>query len=208
MNITNQNVPLELLVEKAIANDGAALHSLCEKLGKSVLFRVKYALGSNMNQMDAEDISQEVLIRMCEKIHNLKNAKAFNGWLNSIITNETNRYTKNLTENGNVCNIDEYLDVVLENNVDFIPEDCVEKVEKDEFSQKLMDIVLSLPTRQRRTVIHYYYGELTVSEIAEIMNITHQGVSKNLALARENIKSALKRTPIHKTHWRYARFVN
>ena len=65
----------------------------------------------------------------------------------------------------------------------------------NEFRKTLMDIILNLPTSQRRSIIFYYYAELTLTEIAEIMNITHQGVSRNLARARENIKVELIKQP-------------
>ena len=184
---------LELMVEKAIAGDGDALRNLCEVLGRSVIFRVKYMLGNNMSQMDAEDVSQEVFIRVCEKINTLRSPKAFGKWLSSIIINETNRYAKNATENGITYNIDEYLEDVLESNAEFIPEAYVEN---SEFREGLMEIILNLPTRQRQAIILHYYSGFGTTEIADMMSITHQGVSKNLALARENIKVALKKQPI------------
>ena len=189
----SKDAMIESLVEQAMIGDSEALHSLCETLGDSVIFRVKYILGSKMNKMDAEDVSQEVFIRMCRNIRDLKNPKAFAGWLSSIIANEASRYAKNVSENGVLYSLDEHLEEVSENKIDFIPD---EYVENNEFRKKLMDIILNLPTPQRRAIIFYYYAELTLSEIATIMNITHQGVSRNLARARENIKIALIKQPV------------
>ena len=192
MGCHSESTVFESLVEDAMVGDSGALQSLCEMLGDSVMFRVKYMLGSKMNMMDAEDVSQEVLMRMCRNISDLKNPRAFNGWLSSIITNEANRYAKNEVDNRGVYSIDDFSDDVLESNIDFIPDAYIEN---KEFRKILMEIILKLPIRQRRTVIYYYYAELSVTEIAMLMNITHQGVSQNLARARENIKVELIKQP-------------
>lgn len=184
----DKSAMIESLVEKAMTGDGDALQSLCEELGVSIVFRARYMLGSKMNKMDAEDVSQEVFLRMCEKIGDLRNPKAFGKWLSSIIINEVNRYAKNVTDNGFNYSIDEYFENILESNTEFIPE---KHLENKDFSERLMKIILDLPLRQRHSIMLYYYDDLGVMEVAEVMNISHQCVSKNLARARENIKVAL-----------------
>ena len=89
-----KNATIVPLVEKAVAGDDEAMHSLCEMLGGNILFRAKYMLGKTMNEMDAEDVTQEVLLSICKNIGALREPKAFNKWLSSIITHEANRYAK------------------------------------------------------------------------------------------------------------------
>ena len=82
---------LAYLAKKAKQGDREALSSLCKAITKNVLFRTSFKL----NQMDAEDAAQNVLLAVCTKIHHLKEPKAFGAWLNSIIVNEIRRYSSN-----------------------------------------------------------------------------------------------------------------
>ena len=63
------------LVERSIEGDSDALSVLCEKISKGVMYRVSYGLE---NREDAEDVTQEVLIDVCEKIYELREPRAFN----------------------------------------------------------------------------------------------------------------------------------
>ena len=183
---------LEPLVEKAVAGDGDALRALCEELGKEILFRINRMLGKNINAMDAEDVSQEVFLRICENISTLRDPKAFRMWLTSIISNETTQFLRGKLKRGIILDINDYYENFVDENADFIPEDYVRN---NELRKEMIDIIEKLPTRQRQTIMHYYYDDLSVAEIAQVMNVTRQGVSKNLSLAVERIKRELENLP-------------
>ena len=57
---------IERMVEKAMHGNRIALAELCQTIARGVLFRLSYKL---KNRADAEDATQEVLIRVCESIH-------------------------------------------------------------------------------------------------------------------------------------------
>ena len=88
-HITVSDAELEMLVVRSMEGDSVALHELCDVIGRRVMFLVMRTLH---NQMDAEDATQEVLMRMCNSIKGLREPKAFNGWLYSIVINETRRH--------------------------------------------------------------------------------------------------------------------
>lgn len=187
-----KNAAMEPLLEKAIAGDGDSLHKLCEELSKSILFRTKYVLGKEMNLMDAEDVSQEVFLRICENIKSLRDPKLFRAWLARIIINESNRYMTIKMRGGFNLDIDDYTDLVKEDKVDYLPEDFFEK---SELRQTFMDIISRLSVRQREVVMLRYYDELSTTEIAEVMDVTLPCVSRYLKLAHENIKVELQKQP-------------
>ena len=143
-----------------------------------------------MNEMDAEDVTQEVLLSVCKNIGALREPKAFGKWLSSIITHEANRYAKIKNNKGFMLDIDEYTESVLEKNIDFLPE---ENIDNQELRAFMMDIISGLPTRQRQAIMLFYYDELSVTEVAETMGITHQNASKYLALGHEKIKIELQK---------------
>jgi len=179
----------ERLVEKAMSGDTMALSQLCEGIAKSVLFQLTHILG---NQSGVEDVSQEVLIRVCENIRSLRNPKAFRVWLGRIIINEKNRYLAKTSKRGVVLNIEDYLESILEEKSDFLPQ---EYAESDELHKVVMDVISNLPMRQREAIMLHYYNGMSVTEIAQAMEVTTQSVSKHLALAREKLRNELRDQP-------------
>ena len=177
----------EALAEEASRGCKKALCKLCEKISKGVLFQLTYILG---NQSNAEDVSQEVLIRVCMNIRSLRNPKAFKSWLARIIVNEKNRYLAKQMKQGSVAmkNIDDYLESIMEEDEDVIPHG---HIENEELNKIVMEVISDLPMRQREAVMLRYYSDLSVTEVAESMNVTTQTVSKSLALAHEKLKRGL-----------------
>ncbi|MCL2857705.1 MAG: sigma-70 family RNA polymerase sigma factor [Oscillospiraceae bacterium] len=178
---------LEALVERASKGDKDALCELCEKIAKGVMFKVTYILGKGSG---VEDVSQEVLIRVCENIQNLRSPKAFKTWLSRIIVNEKNRYLAKNMKQGDMLNIDDHLEDTKEETGEFIPQ---EYVESKELRKKVMQAIEGLPMRQRETIMLHYYDGLSVTEIARVLDVTTQSVSKNLAVARGKLKEELGR---------------
>jgi len=175
----------EQLVEKAIHGDKEALISLCESISKNVYFRAHCKL---QDHIDAEDATQEILIRVCTGITDLKNPKAFGKWLNTIIINETNRYFKKRSRHSKVLNIDDYREVLPEENEEFLPQ---EYIFKKEARSAVMEIISRLPERQMESIMLYYYEGLSVKEAAEVMGVSPQRASECLSLARDTIKNEL-----------------
>jgi len=183
---------IEALAGRAIQGDDKALYSLCEKLARSVLFRAKYMMG---NEMDAEDVAQNVLFRVCENIRSLRQPKVFQAWLSRIIINESRRYMATRAKHGTVVDIDDYMEELVENDVGMLP--C-EYVEEKSLGHAIMEIILHLPSRQREAIILHYYDELKVTEVARVMNIPHQSASRYLSLAREKLRAELEKTGLDK----------
>jgi len=185
-----ENKNLEAITEKAIGGDKEALCMLCEEIAKSVLFRAKYILN---NESDAEDVAQEVLIRVCENIGSLRSPKALKAWLGGIIMNESNRHiAKNMKKRATV-DIDDYIESFEDDRDHIKPQGYVENVET---RVAIMEILRNLPVRQREAVILHYYDELSVVEVAQAMGITKQNASKYLSLAREKLKNDIENAPV------------
>ena len=181
---------LEKLVENAIQGDKDALSELCKQTARGILFRVTKIMGKNDG---AEDISQEVLLRLCTGINKLKDPKTFHGWLAKIIINEKNRYLSKQIGRGDTMNIDDYVDVVTEQRAEFLPSAWAEKEDTREI---ISSVVSTLPMRQREAVVLHYYDNLSVSETADAMGIAIPTASQYLTLAREKLKTTLEMHPL------------
>ena len=178
----------ESLVREAVHGGREALCELCEEIAKKVLFLTTHLSG---NPTDAEDISQVILIRVCEKITSLREPKAFNAWLAKIISNETNRYLRNSSKLGVLLNIDDYHDSSIEENDEFLPHVYVEN---EESRAAVVSVLSSLSERQKEAIMLHYYDGLSITEAAKVMNITKQSVSEYLAVSREKLRRELVKT--------------
>ena len=186
-NLATAKAARERLVEQAMTGDHGALTELCKSIARNVLFRVSCRL---RNQMDAEDVAQEILIRVCQKIRGLNDAKAFAGWLNSIIINETNRFLSQDSKQADIVSIDDYDDVEYEEEYRvFLPD---EFAIREEDRKMIMDIVKGLPDRQHEAVMLHYYENMNVTETAAAMGISKPNVVRYLALARDKIKNEIE----------------
>jgi len=176
----------EALVEKAVCGDSFALYCLCERLAGSILYHTKYIL---CNEYDAEDVTQNILLRMCENIKSLRDTKAFGAWLGSIETNETRRFMAEHAKHVNVVNIDDHAEGLMEERAQCLPREFVEERCPD---CNMMKMVLQLPVRQREAVMLRYFDDLSVTEVARAMNISHQNASRYLQIAQKKLRNELE----------------
>lgn len=174
------------LVEKAVAGDKTSLNLLCEEIMGDVFYRLKFLLG---DKETAEDVSQEVMIKVSSNISKLRDPKAFRGWLASIITNEKNNYLKASLKQAATLDIDDYADLLQEEDEAFLPGAYAEN---EEMRRIIASVIQELPNRQREAVLFHYYDGLSVTETAKVMEISHPAVSKFLTKANSKIKQRLE----------------
>ena len=177
----------ESIIDKAIRGDRESLVNLCNLIARNVLFSTTNFM---YDQLDAEDTAQEILIRVCEKIHTLKEPKAFKTWLNIIIQNEIRRYISKGSKYSTIINIDEYLETndIEDDGHSLLPD---EYAIKEEDRKEIIEMVNLLPEQQKRVVFLYYYENLNVNEVAEVMELSPSTVSHYLKIAKEKIKNEL-----------------
>ena len=183
---------LEALAGEASLGDDSALQELCEKLAKSILFRVRYMLG---DEKGVEEVSQGVLLRVCENIRNLHEPKAFKAWLGCIVVNETRWYLTQQGKSSTVLNIDDYNEYSEEPAEGGAVEPLCWDMEDKTAHETVMEIVSNLPIRQREAAILHYYDELSIAEASWAMGAAQQSVTGYLASARQRLKNEFERQP-------------
>ena len=133
------------------------------------------ALSFTANQYDAEDILQNSFMKLLKTKSEFENDEHIDKWLTSVTVNES----KNLLKSA-----------FRKKSADF--EDYISTYSfESEKSEDLFNAVMSLP-KKLRTVIHlFYYEDMPIKEIADMLNIKQSAVKTRLCRAREQLKIQL-----------------
>lgn len=140
------------------------------------------------NAQDAEDITQETFISAFMKYAELKDEANFHAWVKRIAIN---RCLDQLRKRNPVPTEDSELELMVdqENDENFLQEDYVLNEEKRKIVMKIMKSVLS--EKQYQTVVLFYYDELPVSEIADMLRVPEGTVLSRLSASRAKIKKGV-----------------
>jgi RNA polymerase sigma-70 factor (ECF subfamily) len=68
-----------------------------------------------------------------------------------------------------------------------------EYIESEEVREAVMDVVKTLPQKQREAVMLHYYNGLSVTDTAVAMDINKSNVTRYLEQARNKIKRELEK---------------
>jgi len=126
----------------------------------------RFFLRLNYSPPDAEDLLQDLFIRLLEKIHGYNHNGRFDSWLFCVAANlARNEYRKRRRRGGIVSMHDEQTDL-REALVSAEPT-APEKLQLKEQIDQLQDALEQLPQADRELIILRHYGKLSFKEIAE-----------------------------------------
>ncbi len=140
------------------------------------------------NEADAEDIVQDTFVSFIESYSDLEDTAKATALLKKIAANKClNRIKLAKTDNAD----DEFFD-----NVEAVPEDFLPDsiIESEDARRSVMDIINnSLSEDIRRTLILFYFDEMSTKEIAEALGIPQGTVLYRLNFARNKIKKEVEK---------------
>ena len=140
------------------------------------------------NEDDAEDIVQETFITLIKSYDTIQDKSKVHSWLKKTAANKCLDRIK-LTKTVNVE--DEFFETAENVPEDFLPDSLVESAETRKI---IMDIIEnSLSEDVRRTIILYYFNELSVKEISESLGVPQGTVLWRLSFARKKIKKEVEK---------------
>ena len=140
------------------------------------------------NEADAEDVVQDTFVSFIESYSDLTDTSKATALLKKIAANKSlNRIKLAKTDVAE----DEFFD-----NVEAVPEDFLPDsiVESDEARKIVMDIINNyLSEDVRRTLILFYFDDLSTKEIAEVLGVPQGTVLRRLNYARNKIKKEVEK---------------
>jgi len=135
----------------------------------------------------SQDILQDVFIQVYTKINKLNHPEAFESWLYKITVNFSLKYMKKCKAHPLVLN-EEVLKEIIETNISYLPEDITLQTE---LTNSLLTHVYELPADKKTTIILYYYNNLPIKDIAQIMNCSEGTVKSRLFNSKKMLEKKL-----------------
>lgn len=126
------------------------------------------------NEEDAQDAVCSAILKGYEHIEQLKNSNKFKAWMITITKNEALKLRRRRLELPGDDKLEELLEPV-----------------RDHYNE-LWDCVQKLSDEYRLVIVLYYYNELSLRDIANILNIPMGTVKSRLSRGREFLKQALE----------------
>lgn len=133
------------------------------------------ALSFTRQRADAEDVMQNVFLKLWKHGDSLNGPEHTDKWLTRVTVNECRSLLRFRR------------DTVSYEQIEAI---CAAPAAPEE--RGLISEVLRLPKDQRTAIHLYYYEELSVREIAELLRVTESAVKKRLSRARQTLRTRLK----------------
>lgn len=135
----------------------------------------RLALSITENPHDAEEAVAEAVYKAYAKLHSLRNREKFRSWILKITANEAKG--------------------LIRKRGKMIPLEVVETEKTTpgpEADHSLWQMVQTLPQDQREAVILFYYEDLPINEIAQIVVAAPGTVRVRLSRAREQLRKLLE----------------
>lgn len=146
-----------------------------------MIYRI--ALTKTKSTHDADDIFQEVFLKLVMRDKPFESEEHRKSWLIRVAINCCNSHFVAPWRK----NVSDMEDVVLEQ----IPDDAAVPGSEEETSDVYAQ-VMKLPENMREVVLLFYYEDMSVREIAETLGTSEVNVKKRLSRARQKLKLELE----------------
>ncbi|MFV0395513.1 MAG: RNA polymerase sigma factor [Coprobacillaceae bacterium] len=175
---------------KEVLNNKDKFELLYSKIINKVYYWCYIIVG---NEADAQDATQESIIRIYKKMDMAKDLDKFNAWMHKVVTNCCYNYLRK-RKRKDLSFVD--TDNFSENFESKIPEvrsDVLPKESYDlqETKRLISKFVSNLPRKQREAVILFYFEEFKVDEIARILDCNSNSVKARLHNGRKNLEKQI-----------------
>jgi len=153
-------------------------------LYENKVFRTAYLM--LRDKQYAEDVVQDTFLQVYLKLHSLTTPEAFEVWLYKITINQCTNFI-NKVKKVSIVELDEQ----FEKNLIYPKRgqyDTENKIIEKEVRQKIIDCIYSLSVKYRNVLILFYYNEMTIFQISQILNCTEGTVKSRLFYGKKKLK--------------------
>lgn len=159
------------LVKKSKKGNDIAFSTLIKNYEKD-LYRVAIAI--TKNNEDALDCIQETILKAYTNIKNLRQEKYFKTWLIKILINQCNYIVEKNRKSSNCFN-ENIHNSYMDNSAEI----------------EIKSIINNLEEELKILIILYYYEDMGISDISEILKIPKGTIKSRLSRARGKLKEMI-----------------
>jgi RNA polymerase sigma-70 factor (ECF subfamily) len=177
------------LITRAAGGDPAAFQALVER-HRSMVYRVAYQFAGNHH--DAEDIAQEVFIKIYRSLDGFRQDAQLTSWIYRIVMNACIDHRRRQSPAMSSAFGDD-ADQTLRN----MPEETPgpeERAYAGELGVVLEGAIAKLPPGQRLVFVMRHHQGLKLGEIAEALGLAEGTVKRQLHAAVHRLRDALRAT--------------
>lgn len=131
----------------------------------------------------AEDAVQETFIKVYEKYHTFNHTAEEKTWIMRIAINTCKNYMRGSWFKRVTTGFD--LETISKERIDV-------GLEKREQQEELIKEIMSMGSKYKEVILLYYYQEMSIREIAQILHIKEGTVKVRLQRARQQLGVQLK----------------
>jgi len=173
-----------ILIDEFIEGDAKAFGVLVERYKRKIYMTAYRILG---NHEDADDITQEVILKMYSSLSTFRKESSIFTWLYKITTN----LSLNELKRKKIKNFFS-LDAVTDYFADEKTSSPESKLGEKELSSKIQDAINKLPEKQRVVFTLRFYEELPYEEISKIVGTSVGALKANYFHAFNKMVKELK----------------
>ncbi|MCP1143492.1 RNA polymerase sigma factor [Lysinibacillus endophyticus] len=144
------------------------------------------------NTAEAEDLMQEVWVKVVRNEEQVKQVDHVKAWLTTITMNTfRDRYRKNVRRSKYMMSQPETLDVPI---LDLVPNNDIsteEQIEKDAVTKIVQEKMLQLDGIYQKTLWYFYVDQYSLAEISTLMKVSIGTVKSRLFRAKARLKEIL-----------------
>jgi RNA polymerase sigma factor (sigma-70 family) len=175
------------LVSQAQSGDKEAFHDLHQIYWRQIRYFIWKTL---KNESEVEDVLQETFIEAYRHLTNLKDPTVFRAWLYKIALFQCNRVFRkkrplifsDLDEN--------VVSAIPDETAEFLP---VSVLENKEAGALILRLVEQLPDEQRVTLMLFYFQQMTIVEIARVMDCPENTVKSRMRYAKRALRTQIEK---------------
>jgi RNA polymerase sigma-70 factor (ECF subfamily) len=175
-------------------DNAAAFEELMLRYQTRVITVLEHLVG---RRDQAEDLAQDVFMRIYRARKSYKPGAKFSTWLFTITNNVASNARRSLARRREVNIVPQGSGAMLANPLESMAQDAsglmpTRQLDKSEMANIIRDAIQQLNDRQRMAVLLSRFEEMSYADIAETMDLSTQAIKSLLSRARVNLRNILE----------------
>ncbi len=166
-------------IERFLAGDASAFEELYHRY-QPYVYNVVHGIVQNAE--DARDVTQDVFLQVYDSLGRFRGGSAFSTWLYRVAVNAAITHVRKHKRHLQVP-----LDSLREFRAD-IDAEPEQQAQRAETQEAVQNALAQLPEQQRTALVLRYFQELSLEEMAEVLNCSVAAVKVRLHRARNNFR--------------------